>query len=406
MTECQRWSEQALLALDGAARGGLEEMRLQAALGISLLFGRGGTEAARLAMSKGLAIAEARKDARTQIRILGPLSIFHVRSGDFNSALRYSKRAATISDVITDPDVIALARCCVGFSLLHGGDHAGARAELEAAMEHQPRSLRNGIASSGFDCYSLAGVHLARTLSLQGYPTRAGEYARRAIRHAASLNHPVSLSITLHWAISVFLLAGDLGSAEEHTDWLISRAESHSLVPYIAIGRGFKGELAIRGGNTATGVEILQRCLMELSAMHHELVVTPFSISLALGFAAIGRFAEGITLMDERIRLVGINGNLGYLPELLRAKGGVLLAMPNPNEVAAETCLMRSLELSRQQGALAWELRAAVDLATLFVSRGQIGSARTLLRPLLNQFEEGFDTPDLIAAERLLAACG
>ena len=263
-------------------------------------------EAARLAMSKGLAIAEARKDARTQIRILGPLSIFHVpHSGDFNSALRYSKRAAAISDIITDPDAIALARCCVGFSLLHGGDHAGARAELEAAMEHQPRSLRNGIASSGFDCYSLAGVHLARTLSLQGYPTRAGEYARRAIRHAASLNHPVSLSITLHWAISVFLVAGDLGSAEGHTDWLISRAESHSLVPYIAIGRGFKGELAIRRGNTATGVEILQRCLMELSAMHHELVVTPVSISLAAGVRCdlVGS-AEGITLMDERIRLV------------------------------------------------------------------------------------------------------
>ena len=26
--------------------------------------------------------------------------------------------------------------------------------------------------------------------------------------------------------------------------------------------------------------------------------------------------------------------------------------MPNPNEEAAETCLMRSLELSRQQGAI------------------------------------------------------
>lgn len=406
MTECQRWCEQALLTLEDTTRGGREEMQLQAALGISLLFGRGANEAARVAMSRGLAIAEAQEDARTQIRLLGPLSIFYVRLGDFNTAMRYSKRASAISKIITDPDAIAFAHCCVGFSLLHSGDLSGARVELEATTENQPRSQRDSIRYSGFDHYSLAGVHLARTLSLQGYQTRAAEYARQVIRHAASLNHPVSLSITLHWAISVFLLAGDLASAEEHTDWLISRAESHSLVPYTAIGHGFKGELAVRRGDAATGVEILQRCLVDLQAMHHELVITPFSISLALGLAAIGQFAEGGALIDERIRLVAINGNFGYLPELLRAKGGVILATPNPDGDAAEKCFMQSLELSRRQGALAWELRTAVDLAALFASRGQVDSVRTLLRPLLNQFVEGFDTPDLKAAERLLVAGG
>ena len=33
LPECHRWSERALLALDDAARGGIEEMHLQAALG-------------------------------------------------------------------------------------------------------------------------------------------------------------------------------------------------------------------------------------------------------------------------------------------------------------------------------------------------------------------------------------
>ena len=102
--------------------------------------------------------------------------------------------------------------------------------------------------------------------------------------------------------------------------------------------------------------------------------------------------------------MVGINGNLGFLPELLRVKGGVLLAMSAPDE--AKICFTRSLELSRHQGALAWELRTGVDLATLLVSRGQAESARMLLRPVLDKFAEGLDTPDLKAAERLLAACG
>jgi len=40
-TECHRWSEQAILTVDDKARGGPEEMHLQAALGLSLIFTRG-----------------------------------------------------------------------------------------------------------------------------------------------------------------------------------------------------------------------------------------------------------------------------------------------------------------------------------------------------------------------------
>lgn len=47
LPECYRWSEQALLALDDTGRGTAEEMRLQAGLGYSLMFTRGGGEAAR-----------------------------------------------------------------------------------------------------------------------------------------------------------------------------------------------------------------------------------------------------------------------------------------------------------------------------------------------------------------------
>jgi predicted ATPase/DNA-binding winged helix-turn-helix (wHTH) protein len=403
LTECHRWSERALLALDDARRGGREEMQLQAALGISLFFTRGSTEPARAALTRGLAIAEARGDARTQVRLLGPLAIFHVRFGDFNAAMRYSKRASAISETITDPDTLALAHCCAGMSFLHAGELADARVQLEAAVKNQLSSSHKSISYFGFDYYSLGGVSLAQTLWLLGHPAQAVEQAQQIIRHAAGLNHPVTLSFTLHWAIPVYLLTGDLHTAEAHTDWLISRAEAHSLLPYIAMGRGFKGELAIRRGNPKAGVEEIQICLAGLFATHHELLITPFSISLAQGFAATGRFAEAVTLIDERIRLAGTNGNVSYMPELLRMKGELLLAMPNPNGDAAEKCLVQSLEVSRRQGALGWELRTAVDLAALLASRGEPESARAVLRPVLERFVEGPDTLDVQAATRLLA---
>ena len=98
-----------------------------------------------------------------------------------------------------------------------------------------------------------------------------------------------------------------------------------------------------------------------------------------------------------------INGNVSHMPELLRMKGALLLAMPNANGDAAEKCFVQSLEVSRRQGALGWELRTAVDLAALLASRGEAESSRTLLRPVLERFVEGLDTLDVQAATRLLA---
>ena len=111
-------------------------------------------------------------------------------------------------------------------------------------------------------------------------------------------------------------------------------------------------------------------------------------------------------LVDETIRQVEANGDLCYMPELLRVKGGLLLSMPQPGGDEAETCFMQSLELSRRQGARAWELRTATDLAALLAAQGRSSAPGRFCSRYSWQFVEGLDTADLKAAERLLATLG
>jgi predicted ATPase/DNA-binding winged helix-turn-helix (wHTH) protein len=403
LPECHRWSQQALLALDDNARGGPEEMHLQAALGLSLIFTRGESEAARIAVSRALAIAEDRGDVADQLQLLGLLHMFHHRGGDFRAALSHAKRSSGVSATIKDTAAIASARCILGVTLHHMGDFSGARVELEAAREYRSASQRASRIYLGFDHHNWAGGTLARNLWLQGHPAQAVELAHQTVKEAARMGRPLTLSIALNCAVTVFLWCGDLGSAEEHTDWLISHAEPHSLATFLAVGRGFKGELAIRRGEAEGGVEHLQGCLQGLHAARYKLLATSFSISLVEGLAATGRFAQGIALIDERIRLDQADQALSYLPELLRLKGRILLSMPGRYIDNAETCFTNSLDMSRRQGARAWELRAAIDLAALWAAQGRSESARTLLRPVYEQFVEGLDTADLQTAERLLA---
>jgi predicted ATPase len=123
---------------------------------------------------------------------------------------------------------------------------------------------------------------------------------------------------------------------------------------------------------------------------------------LARGHAASGRCVEGVTLIDEMIRLVEGKGGTSYMPEMLRLKGSILLAMPQPRIEDAETYFMQSLELSRARGLRAWELRTATDLAALWAGQGRAEDARALLLPVFEQFTEGADTADVKAAERVL----
>ncbi|WP_426418397.1 ATP-binding protein [Bradyrhizobium genosp. A] len=400
LSECHRWSERAILALDDATLGGLDEMHLQAALGLSLNFMRGEISAAGVALNRSLAIAEERGNALDQVRLLPQLQMFCIRSGDFNTARHYGMRCSVIARTIEDVEAVALAHFFLGSVFHFMGDLGAARVELEAALKHERSSRSSTTISFGFDGRNLVGAILARNLWLQGHPAQAAERARRTIEIAARADHSLTLCIALILCVNVFFWNGDLETAEEYIDWLISRSETYFLAPYLAAGRGFRGALAIHRGDMTDGVEDLKGYLEQL----HYSPYTLLNIALVQGLAATDRFAEGTATIDETIRMVEASGELAHMPELLRVKGNLLLSMPQPSIDAVQACFMQSLELSRVQGAKAWELRTATDLAKLWASQGRADDAKALLRPVFGQFSEGLDTPDLKAAERLLAA--
>jgi tetratricopeptide (TPR) repeat protein len=370
-------------------------------LGISSMHLHGKGEAPRTALKRSVAIAEQRSDALNQIGLLGLLRMLHFRRGDFKTALHYAKRSRAVAETVDDPAAIALAHSMLGRSLHVAGDLKAARVELEASLQHWSRAQRSTIYLA-HELHYTSDLTLARTLWLQGYPAQAAERAHRAIKSARHLDHPASLVVALAWGASVFLWTGDFASAEEYIDATIYQAESNSIRPFIAVGRARKAELAIRRGDAKHGVESLQACLEAIHSVGSELLTTEFDMSLLQGVAALGQFAEGITLVDRAIGRVETNGDDLYMPELLRLKAGILLAVPQPGVDDPETCLMQSLALSRRQGARAWELRTATDLAALLAGQGR-PEGRALLQPVFEQFVEGPDTADLRAASDLLS---
>jgi predicted ATPase/DNA-binding winged helix-turn-helix (wHTH) protein len=402
--ECHRWSGRAIEALDDDTRGGSEEMRLQASFGASSMHMYGQIDATRVALDKSLVLAEARGDVLYQADLLSTLTMFHTRVGNFKTALHYARLGEALARTVADATVVALAHSALGRSLHLIGDHGGARAALETSLRYWSNLPGTSDVYLGFDHQILVNMFLARTLWLQGYPAQAAACVRETLRDAERRDNPVfSLGFALFWAPGVLLWLGDLRDAEEYADRLISNGETYFRSYESAAGRGHKGALAILRGDARSAVENLKGCLEQLHAVRYEMLNTEFKLALVQGLVATGQSGEATALIDETIELIEENGDLLYLPEALRVRGNVLLSTPQPQIHEAESCFNQSLDWSRRQGARSWELRAATDLAALLAHQDRIEGARALLKPVFEQFAEGFDTRDLAAAKRLLA---
>lgn len=400
LTECHRWMERAIAALDEDMLGTSREMELHSALGLSMMFTRGNSEKAGIALTKALALAEKLNDLSNQLRLLGGLHIFHERIGDFHTALAFAQRSEAVAAEMAEPVGIAEAHSILGISRHLEGSTLRARVHLKAAVAPIPGSP--GTFRFGFDFRNRARMALARTLWLEGYPVQAAAVARHTVEEAEALSHPVSLCIALIWAVSVHLWNGDLAAADENIDRFIAQADQYSLGPYQAAGSGVKGELLVRRGDPRAGIAVLRAALEALHGHRYELLTTPFNCTIAEGLAMLGQFDDALTTINDIIALVEKNGDLFMMPELLRVKGEIAAASPVADPDVCRHYFRRALDLAREQSALGWELRAATSLAAFLARQARAQEARDLLRPVYERFTEGFDSADLERAKSVL----
>ncbi|QOG18749.1 MULTISPECIES: ATP-binding protein [Bradyrhizobium] len=397
LTECYRWTQQAL---DTGTMDNRQEMTLQAALGVSVMFTQGNTDAVRAAFTRSLKLARELGDLHWQLWLLRGLHIYLTRVGDFHGALGTGEQGESVARKLNDPAATLNVEWMLGVAHHLIGNQDKAVQFCQSAMLHNPGSQRLNIGHLGYDDRIVALVALARGLWLTGRPDRAIEAAEYTVREAELLEQPLTLGISLVWTIYVFLWVGDFANAEILIERLIDHSARHFLGPYHAVGIGQKGELMLRRGEVAAGIEHLRRSQATLYVTRHRIMTTVFATALAEGLAAQDLSEEALQTINEAIGQVPDHGESFDMPEMLRVKGEILARSGNPAE--AESYLRRSLDLARRQCALGWELRGAISLGRIWQRAGKAGEARALLAPLVAQYQEGLQSRDLVAAKGLL----
>lgn len=119
-------------------------------------------------------------------------------------------------------------------------------------------------------------------------------------------------------------------------------------------------------------------------------------------YTQCGRFEEAHNALDEGLTIADKNGDRCHEAELHRIKGELLLKELPDRPALAEVCFRRAIETAQRQLSLAWELRATTSLARLWHQQDRTDEAHIALAAVYSKYSEGFTTPDLVDAKKLL----
>ena len=110
----------------------------------------------------------------------------------------------------------------------------------------------------------------------------------------------------------------------------------------------------------------LEQSLGNVNAAGYRLHRSWYLCELAKGQAISGRPTDALATIRDAVRWCRQSGERWCLAEALRIEGD-LLAMSGDEDSLhkASACIDESIRIARQQGALAWELRAAMSRVRL-----------------------------------------
>jgi predicted ATPase len=228
------------------------------------------------------------------------------------------------------------------------------------------------------------------------------EVAREAIDEAAEAGKPLNVCFSFLYTAAIFLWCGDLGAANDVLQRLMAHPNWRALPSLHATGLALKGELLVRLGDAEQGIPMLERSLEDMRSNGQKILVARTACIMAESLAASERLEEARKVVRDALAGSMDEKETMEVPELLRIKGAILLAMAGTGETEAEDCLAQSLACARRQSSASWELRTAITLAQLRAKQGRDEQARQLLSSVYDRFTEGFGTPDLKAAAQLL----
>jgi predicted ATPase/DNA-binding winged helix-turn-helix (wHTH) protein len=288
------------------------------------------------------------------------MCVARVSAGDYPAALADAEAVALLAFAGGSPPVRQLAHRVGALASHFAGRFAQSRESGYRALAALP-SRRPARLMLQVDGGVAAHAIMARTLWISGRQQAALESGARAFAEAQASGHALSLCFALFGVCPVLLWSGEYARANAYVELMLEETERRDLRYWHGWARCYAFGLEMQADRS----EGLRIAVAEwgrgMTLPHREMLATfhPETVDAVL------------------LKEIEARGGGWADAEILR--GMALHTAAGGNGARADALLLRAIALARAQGALAWEMRAALSLARLRMGVGDRDGAAALL---------------------------
>ena len=383
------------------------DVRLRAVLAYSMAWGH--TQDRKLSPEydpvwmESINLAERSAEVNQRLRALAGWASHQILSGRYHGALNSLGEYRQLAELHGGGVAVVDGERLVAMIETYLGRLGPAREKLE----RQSRAFAHGDPRSKVPRYQLEPYALVRNLlslvtCLMGLPDRAALVSAEAVETTGRAEHRVVQSYVLTaGALPIAFWNGDHGRFQRYVDQLGANLSVECMAIWVPMYHFFRALGLHASGRADATVEMRSAIDQMLSSGF--LMNVPMHLGLmAEALLQNGAHADADRTVAEALSLVDRTGEVWCVPDLLRVRAKVLEV--RAQEQRAEEVFREAIGKAAEMLARSLELRAACDLAAMFIKQKREPTAATLLGPIYERFSEGHGTKDMRRAAALLEA--
>lgn len=379
-----------------------QELELRLALATSLRI-KDGYAAAKLrpVLHRARQLCET-LDERTQLtHVLYGLFSYHFVRAELHEVYGLGEQLHALAEATQDATSYTQAHHTLGAALYGLGDQAHARDHLRRAISYYQRiQHRTHEALLGADLGVFCQAWLAHPLWLLGYADQALASAHKAIALAQELVHPFSHVLALAYAAMLHQFRREPEETLDLTETALAICQEQAIPYYEAWAGMLHGWAQAQSGAIKAGMQELRHNLVKFQAGNAVVRLPYYHSLLAELHGQAGDVKAGLANLDKAFASAEQHDEAWWYAELHRSRGTLLYQ--DGDVTNAEVAYQQAVAVAHEQATKAQELRAMVHLCRLWQEQGKSAQAQRHLSTMVHWFSEGFNTPDLQAAQRLL----
>jgi DNA-binding SARP family transcriptional activator/tetratricopeptide (TPR) repeat protein len=351
--------------------------------------------------------------------VLVGLVLFYVVRGELHQAHKIGEQSLQLAQRMQDADLLVEGHTAMGLLLQYLGQFRASVTHLEQALAlYDPDRHGAHAAIYGQDPGVACRMCLGISLWFLGYADRSLHLMQEALAMAYQVNHPYTLMLAQNFTSYLHSLRREPTVLQTAAATAVEFASRQGFFYWLMINTIYHGWARVHV-SVAAG-EPVSQALETVAQMREALagfmltgatLYRGYYMSLiADACASAGDMDAAVTTLDEALAIMEAADERDCLAELQRLRGEFWLKHASADltaqerEANAEKAFLQAMHTAHAQEARMLELRAATNLARLWMQQGKSERAYHTLKPLADWFTEGLDTVDLQNAKALLAS--